>query len=257
MKTVSIQGHELEYQRLGSCHGQADAPVLVFLHEGLGSISMWRDFPQKLADATGCDALVYSRYGYGRSTVRTEPRMARYMHDEALKALPELLDRLDIQAPILFGHSDGGSIALIHAGGSGRAVTGSIVLAPHLFVEEEALAGIRLAVQAYAETDLRRPLAKHHIDVDSVFHAWHSIWLSPEFRDWNIEEQVQAINSPILAIQGEDDEYATMEQIDRIARLAPDVELVKLADCRHSPHKDQPQAVIDACVEFVNRLLDR
>lgn len=256
MKRVRVQGFELEYQFLPSAHPREQAPTLVFLHEGLGSISMWRDFPQRVADACGCPALVYSRQGYGRSDISLIPRTPHYMHDEALLALPELLDALGIQTPILLGHSDGASISLIHAGSAGRPVTGTIVMAPHLFVEEEALAGIRLAVAAYEQADLRRPLAKHHNDVDRVFRNWHGIWLSPEFRDWNIDACVQAISTPILAIQGEDDEYGTLEQIERIARLAPDVELCKLADCRHSPHKDQAQAVIDATASFVARLLD-
>lgn len=256
MHTLTVHGHRLEYIRRPSAHPRHDAPPLVFLHEGLGSIAMWRDFPQQVADATGCEAIVYSRHGYGRSTPLNAPRTPDYMHVEALQVLPAVLDALQVRAPILVGHSDGGSIALLHAGGVVPPVRGVVVMAPHLFVEDVALDGIRRTVAAYRTTDLRTRLARFHDDVDGVFAGWSDIWLHPDFRAWNIEAFVSAITGPILAIQGEDDEYATMEQIDRIARLAADVELVKLADCRHSPHKDQPTAVIEAIAGFVARLLD-
>ena len=257
MKSLRILDTDLEYVRLCSSHPRPGAPAIVFLHEGLGSISMWRDFPQRVADATGCEAVVYSRYGYGRSTVRRgEARTPRYMHDEALQALPALLDALGLERPFLFGHSDGGSIALINAGGSPRPLSGILLMAPHVMVEEVTVAGIRQAGEAWKHTDLRARLGKHHQDVESVFQSWLDIWLSPEFRDWNIESCLPAIRCPIMALQGEDDEYGTMDQIDRIARQATDVELVKLADCRHSPHKDQPEAVIAAAAGFVARVLD-
>lgn len=256
LPTVIAQGKQLEYLRLPSSHPKDNSPHMVFLHEGLGSISMWRNFPQLLADATGCEAIVYSRYGYGHSTRRTEPRTPRYMHDEGLLVLPEFLDQLEIERPFLFGHSDGGSIALIHAGNFPESVSGVIALAPHLMVEEVTLHGIAAARQTYLDTDLGKRLGRHHDDVDSVFWSWNDIWLSPNFRDWNIEEYVPRITAPILAIQGEDDEYATMEQIDRIAKLGRDVELVKLADCRHSPHNDQPEAVIGVVREIVVRVRD-
>lgn len=257
MKSLRILDTDLEYVRLCSSHPRPGAPAIVFLHEGLGSISMWRDFPQRVADATGCEAVVYSRYGYGRSTVRRgEARTPRYMHDEALQALPALLDALGLERPFLFGHSDGGSIALINAGGSPRPLSGILLMAPHVMVEEVTVAGIRQAGEAWKHTDLRARLGKHHQDVESVFQSWLDIWLSPEFRDWNIESCLPAIGCPIMALQGEDDEYGTMDQIDRIASQATDVELVKLADCRHSPHKDQPEAVIAAAAGFVARVLD-
>lgn len=257
MQTLHVLNTELEFVRLVSAHPRPDAPAMVFLHEGLGSISLWRDFPQKVADATGCEAIVYSRYGYGRSTPsRGEARTPRYMHSEGLLALPALLDGLGLERPFLFGHSDGGSIALINAGGTMRALSGVIAMAPHVMVEDITLAGIRDALGAWHNTDWPSRLARHHRDATAVFNNWQSIWLNPAFRDWNIEEYLPAIACPILAIQGEDDEYATMEQIDRIARQARDVELVKLADCRHSPHKDQPEAVIEATANFVARILD-
>ncbi len=257
MQHLTVQGRQLEYVRLPSAHPRPEAPPIVFLHEGLGSISMWRDFPQQVADATGCEAIVYSRYGYGRSTpCDGSPRTPRYMHDEALLALPEFLQKLAVDRCILFGHSDGGSIALLNAGQADTRPLGIVVLAPHVMVEDVTIAGIEAALTVWQTTDLRSKLARHHTDVDSVFHAWTDIWLHPDFRDWNIEDCLPGIACPVLAIQGEDDEYATMDQIERIAAGARDVELVKLADCRHSPHKDQPAEVIAATAEFIARLLD-
>lgn len=256
MQSLTVCGRQLEYVRLPSAHPRPDAPPIVFLHEGLGSLAMWRDFPQRVADATGCEAIVYSRHGYGRSTPLEAPRAVRYMHDEALLALPELLDKLAVERGILFGHSDGGSIALIHAGGAGRPLAGVIAMAPHVMVEDISVKSIAEAEVAWQTTDLRQRLGRYHQDVESTFRGWNDIWLHPDFRNWNIEEYLPAIACPILAIQGEDDEYGTLEQIDRIAAQAADVDLVKLADCRHSPHKDQPEAVIAAVAGFVARLLD-
>jgi pimeloyl-ACP methyl ester carboxylesterase len=256
LKTLSIQGKEIEVVRLVSAHPRPGAPAMVFLHEGLGSVSMWRDFPQRVADATGCEAFVFSRHGYGKSTPISEPRGVRYMHDEALVTLPALLDALGVDAPFLFGHSDGASIALIHAGGAHRPLAGIIVMAPHVLVEDVSVTSIEQAKVAYERTDLRSRLGRYHTDVDSAFRGWNDIWLHPDFRAWNIEEYLPTIACPVMAIQGEDDEYGTMDQIERIARGAPDVDLVRLADCRHSPHKDQPEAVIDAVAGFVSRILD-
>jgi len=249
---VTIQDRRIEYEFIHAA--TADAPTIVFLHEGLGSVAMWRDFPSHVAHATGCNALVYSRYGYGQSDPLTEPRRVDLMHEEALKALPELLDKLGVKKPILLGHSDGGSIALIYAGGSGRPVAGVVVMAPHVMVEDISISSIQMAKQTYQTTDLRDKLARYHANPDLAFWGWNDIWLNPEFRNWNIEEFLPRITCPVLGIQGEDDEYGTMEQIDRIGRLAPDVDLVKLRDCRHSPHRDQPQAVIEAVVHFVDRI---
>jgi pimeloyl-ACP methyl ester carboxylesterase len=256
MKIVEIGGRALEYVRWPSAHPREGAPPMVFLHEGLGAISLWRDFPQQIADATGCEAVVYSRAGYGRSDPADASRRVDYMHKEGLQVLPAVLEALELEAPILFGHSDGGSIALLCAGGTSTALTGLVVLAPHVMVEDITLAGIAAAGEAYARTDLPRRLGRHHRDGGRVFRDWHDTWLSPPFRAWNIETYLPAIRCPVLAIQGEDDEYASMDQLERIARGAPDVDLVKLADCRHSPHKDQPAAVIEATRAFVARLLD-
>jgi pimeloyl-ACP methyl ester carboxylesterase len=245
-------GHRLEIERIDV--GGAARPTLVLLHEGLGSVAMWREFPGRLAHATGCNAVVYSRYGYGKSDPLAGPHSVRYMHDEALVVLPELLDRVAVGRPILVGHSDGGSIALIHAGSGIRSVTAVVTLAAHVLVEDISVASIAAAKVAWDSTDLRGRLARYHDDVDGAFRGWNDIWLHADFRAWNIEEYLPRIACPVLAIQGEDDEYGTMEQMRRIAAGAPDVELVALEDCRHSPHRDQPEAVIGAITRFVDRV---
>jgi len=252
MAFVQVAGRRIEYERIELA--STVRPTLVFLHEGLGSIGMWRDFPGRVAHATGCNALVYSRYGYGNSEPLHEDRSVRYMHDEALVALPELLDKLRIERPILVGHSDGGSIALIHAGGVARPVSALVLMAPHVLVEDISVTSIAAAKVAYETTNLRDKLARYHADVDSVFWGWNRIWLHPDFRAWNIEEYVPRIACPVLAIQGEDDEYGTMEQLRRIGAQVADAELVDLADCRHSPHRDQPEAVIEVITRFVDRV---
>jgi len=256
MHSVKVGSTRLEVARLRSAHARDEAPAIVFLHEGLGSVAMWRDFPQRVADATGCEAVVYSRAGYGRSDPAVLPRTVRYMHDEGLVVLPALLAGLGLERPILFGHSDGGSIALICAGGTPTPLTGLILMAPHVMVEDLSVASIAQAEVAWQNTDLRQRLGKYHADVEAAFRGWNDIWLHPDFRAWNIEETLAAIRCPVLAIQGEDDEYGTMAQIERIAAQVADVDLVKLADCRHSPHKDQPEAVLAAVSAFVTRLLD-
>ena len=252
MSFAHVDGHRIEYERIATA--ATNRPTLVLLHEGLGSVAMWRDFPGRLAHATGCNALVYSRYGYGNSDPLTAPRDVRYMHDEALVVLPGLLDQIGIARPILVGHSDGGSIALIHAGARIRPVAAVVTLAAHVLVEDISVASIAAAKIAYESTDLRAKLARHHADVDSAFRGWNDIWLHPDFRAWNIEEYLPGIACPVLAIQGEDDEYGTMEQMRRIGAQVRDAELVELEDCRHSPHRDQPEAVQDAIRRFVDRV---
>jgi len=252
MPFVHAGGHRLEFERIDA--GGRDRPTLVLLHEGLGSLAMWRDFPNRLAHATASRVVVYSRYGYGNSDPLTAPRTVRYMHDEALHALPEFLDALAIERPILVGHSDGGSIALIHVGGSGRGVTAVVAMAPHVMVEDVSIASIAAARDAFRTTRMRRRLGRYHADVDGAFLGWNDIWLSPAFRAWNIEDCLPRIACPILALQGEDDEYGTMEQLARVAGGAPDVRRLQLADCRHSPQRDQPDAVLDAISRFVDRV---
>jgi pimeloyl-ACP methyl ester carboxylesterase len=244
MQSVTLGGVRLEYERLEPT--QAGQPAIVMLHEGLGSVAMWKDFPTALARATGCAVVAYSRRGHGGSDPLTASRSVDYMHEEALEVLPQLLDALEVARPMLFGHSDGASIALIHAAGSGRPVTGVIALAPHVMVEDISVESIARARTLYETTDLRARLARYHGDVDGVFWGWNDIWLSSDFRTWNIEPLLPRIRVPVLAIQGLQDEYGTMEQIERIARAAPHVTLVELQDCRHSPHRDQPGAVLQA-----------
>jgi pimeloyl-ACP methyl ester carboxylesterase len=252
MASTTLSGHRIEYERIEVT--RRIRPTLVFLHEGLGSVAMWRDFPGRLALATNCNALVYSRHGYGNSQPLVAPREVRYMHDEALVALPQLLDDMRIERPLLVGHSDGASIALIHAGGAARPVAGLVLMAPHVRVEDIALKSILAARVAYETTVLRENLAPYHGDVDSAFWGWNRIWLHPAFRGWNIEEYLSRIACPVLAMQGRDDEFGTMDQLARIGRQVTGAELLELSACRHSPHRDQPGAVIDAVTRFVERL---
>jgi pimeloyl-ACP methyl ester carboxylesterase len=247
---VVAGGHRLEYAWYGP--DESERPPIVMLHEGLGSVSMWRDFPQRLADATGRRTLAYSRYGYGQSDPLTEPRRVDYMHAEALAALPQLLDALAIREPVLFGHSDGASIALIHAACAQRTAA-LIALAPHVFVEPSGVASIAATRSTYLDGDLREKLARHHADVESAFWGWNDIWLHPDFTAWNIEALLPAIACPMLAIQGLDDEYGTMAQLDRIARGVPELRRLELEDCGHSPHRDQPEAVLAAAAHFLAR----
>src|SRR5579864_4470577 len=263
-QTFLVAGHRLEVQRLPASHSHA--PELVFLHEGLGSISLWKDFPARVAAATGCPVTVYSRYGHGASDPLTEPRPVRFMHDEALHVLSDLLAQLHIEDPILIGHSDGGSIALIFAGsnqaGSSRAVSapasanhrvrGLVLLAPHVFVEDLSIASITQAKVNFETTNLPEKLVRHHSDAARTFSGWNDIWLHPDFRSWNIEEFLPRIRCPILAIQGLDDEYGTMAQVEAIkAKSGGPVEILALENCRHSAHRDQPDAVLQAITKFV------
>jgi pimeloyl-ACP methyl ester carboxylesterase len=245
--TAGGRALRIEYEWTGAAPERA--PLLVFLHEGLGSVAMWRDFPQRLCDAVGARGLLYSRAGYGRSTPKAPDERWKpdFMHVEAREVLPALLQALDVQErPWLFGHSDGGSIALLHAAAFPGAVQGVVVLAPHIFVEDISVSSIRDAREAWRTTDLRQRLARYHDDPDSAFHGWNDAWLDPAFRDWNIEDALVTIRCPLLAIQGVDDEYGTLEQIRGIARRVPQTQLLELAACGHSPHRDQPDAVIRA-----------
>ena len=228
-------------------------PVMVFLHEGLGSVAMWKDFPQQFCERHGLRGLVYSRYGYGNSTPRPadERWLPDFMHRQAWEVLPALLARLGVERPWLFGHSDGGSIALLHAARFAENLRGVIVLAPHICVEDISIASIRSAREAYVSGDLRERLARYHADVDSAFFGWNDIWLDPAFRDWNIEAELAGISCPVLAIQGEDDEYGTLEQIHGIARRAPQARTLVLPQCGHSPHRDQPEALSRKAGSFI------
>lgn len=232
----------------------ADAPLLVVLHEGLGSVSMWRDFPDRLCRALGMRGLVYSRPGYGRSTPRApdDHWAPDFMHRQADEVLPALLQALAVTGRYsLFGHSDGGSIALLHAASHPDRVAQAVVLAPHILVEDLSIASIRQAREQYLHGTLRAGLAKHHDDPDSAFFGWNTIWLAPAFARWSISDRLPYIRCPVLAIQGVDDVYGTMAQIDGIAAALPGTGLLKLPACGHSPHRDQPDAVIAACQAFL------
>ena len=233
------------------------APLVVFLHEGLGSLAMWKDFPARLCAAVSAQGLVYSRPGYGRSTPRAadEAWGPDFMHRQAHEVLPALLAALGVvpgQRPVwLLGHSDGGSIALLYAARHGAALAGAIVMAPHILVEDLSLASIAQARTAYQITDLRARLAKFHDDPDSAFWGWNDIWLHPNFRTWSIEAEIGTIACPLLAVQGLDDEYGSLAQIRGIAERVPHTRLLELPHCGHSPHRDQPQALIGAVRDFM------
>ena len=245
---IAVQGRNLEVLRIPS---DRELPELVFLHEGLGSVSHWRDFPARVALATGCPVTVYSRYGSGQSDMLSEPRGVRYMHDEALATLPALLERLQIENPILIGHSDGGSIALVYAGSHDR-VRGLILLAPHVFVEELSITSIAEAKTLFKTTDLPQKLGRHHRDAARTFWGWNNIWLHPDFRRWNIEEYLPRITCPALVIQGLEDQYGTMAQVEAIRKQSGgSVEVLALADCKHSAHRDQAEKVLEVLGKFV------
>jgi pimeloyl-ACP methyl ester carboxylesterase len=254
---LTVCGRRLEVVRIPG--RVAHAPELVFLHEGLGSVSLWKKFPAHVAAATGCPVTVYSRYGSGNSDLLQEPRPVTYMHDEALHVLPELLAQLRIENPILVGHSDGASIALIFAGGKDSGakdhVRGLVLLAPHVFVEDLSVASIAEAKVRFEATDFAEKLGRHHRDAARTFWGWNNIWLHPDFRRWNIEEYLPRITCPVLVIQGQDDEYGTMAQVAAIStQVAGPVEGLALPECRHSAHRDQPEAVLEAITEFVKKI---
>lgn len=253
MPFVTLNGHRIEYQDIP--RARDGAPDLIVLHEGLGSLSMWRDFPAKLAAATGARTVTYSRWGYGNSAPLMIPRQIDYMHREALEDLPALRAALGIDNPVLVGHSDGGSIALIHAGAGKWPVRALVLEAPHVFVEDISIAGIAQARTDYDRGELRRRLARYHDDVDHVFRGWNDVWLSPEFRRWNIEQFLPGVSCPVLAIQGEDDQYGTLKQLDAIERqVKGPFERLVLARCGHSPHRDQESAALEAMARFIARV---
>ena len=251
MPFLCAAGDRLEYRFLAAA--RAGAPPLVLLHEGLGSVALWREFPERLAALTGSAVLVYSRRGYGRSAPLAAPRRVDYMHREALAVLPEVLTRLAMTDPVLIGHSDGASIALIHAGAKPEAVRGLVLMAPHVFVEEHTLAGAAAARTAWHEGDLKTRLARYHDDASGVFGEWNAIWLAPEFRSWNIEPSLPGIACPLLLIQGEDDAYGTLAQLAAIRRGVGSrrVEELVLPGCGHAPYRERPQRVLAAIAGFV------
>lgn len=254
MPLTTVNNRTLEYRMvLGDAVTQ---PTLVLLHEGLGCVELWRDFPDRLARALGAPAFIYSRLGYGRSGRRTAPRTPQFAHEEALDVLPALLDTMAIERPLLVGHSDGASIALVHAAAANRPVAGLVLMAPHVMVEDIAVQSISRIRASYTETDLRERLAKYHDHVDDAFYGWADTWLMPQFRTWSIEDLLGKIDVPALLIQGEDDEYGTLTQLDRIERgTAGPVKRLVLQECGHAPHRDQEDAVVEAIVAFARTLL--
>ncbi|HEY0023180.1 MAG TPA: alpha/beta hydrolase [Longimicrobium sp.] len=251
---LTIGGVRLECRWIGP--GPDEAPTIVFLHEGLGSVSTWRGFPQALTEVTGCGALVYSRAGYGRSEPVVLPRPVEFMHREA-EVLDEVLRAANVRRAVLFGHSDGASIALIHAGSHPSDIVAGLVLeAPHVFVEDVSVDSIAQIGDAYRSTDLRERLARHHQHVDVAFWGWNGVWLDPDFRAWNIEHLLPSIRVPALVIQGEADEYGTWAQVESIQRLSGGpVDVLRIADCGHAPHVQHPGLVMDAATRFIGGLL--
>lgn len=246
---VPVRGRlDIEYQLITAADPQA--PLMVFLHEGLGSLAMWKDWPAQFCRQAGLRGLVYSRYGYGRSTPRphAERWAPDYMLVQARDDLPALLTALALEdtSPILFGHSDGGSIALLYAALYPARVRGIAIAAPHIFVEDHTLTAIAQVREAYQSTSLRDKLARYHQDPDSAFWAWNDAWLNPPFRHWDIRDQLPAIRCPILAIQGADDEYASLAQITGIRDILPHTRCCVLPECGHSPHREQTALLNDA-----------
>ena len=249
METIELGEGRVEVVRFGPEPDRA--PTLVFLHEGLGSASQWRDFPAALADATGCGALVYSRLGYGGSDPLDRPFDASFMHREALDRLPRLLDACGVADPLLVGHSDGASIALIYAA-AGLPAHALALEAPHVFVEPLTVESIAATRERYATTDLAERMRRHHGEkTDATFRAWTDVWLGDEFRRWDIRDTLDRVACPVLVVQGEQDEYGTLDQVRAIASRAPDVETVVLDRCGHAPHRDRPEATLAAMRRFV------
>jgi pimeloyl-ACP methyl ester carboxylesterase len=255
MEKLRVNGVGIEVQRLPGSTSRPLAPI-IFLHEGLGSVAMWRDWPAQVCGETGRAGIVYSRRGYGQSDpvpdVRGTGRLGPdYMHREALEELPALLDVLGIASPVLLGHSDGATIALLYA--SRFPVTACVVMAPHVIVEDLSVQSIDQARQAYGSGNLRERLGRYHADVDCAFWQWNDIWLSPAFRDFDIRAECRRIEASVLAIQGEDDPYGTLRQIDEIAPLGP-FEKQVLPQCGHSPHRDQPERTRRRIAQFLAAL---
>jgi pimeloyl-ACP methyl ester carboxylesterase len=256
LASFEILGQHLEYRWIGP--RPDEAPTIVFLHEGLGCLGMWRDFPDRIASATDCGALVYSRMGYGASDPVLGPRSVRFMHDEALEVLPAVIERFKLEEVIIFGHSDGASIAVIYAGARLGPVGALVLEAPHVFVEPVCIESIARISRAYETTGLRERLAQYHGgNTDSMFRTWTDVWLRPEFQQWNIEEYLPGIESPVLVVQGEDDEYGTVRQVDAVVnQVSGPAESLVLSRCGHSPHSEQPEEVLEAAGRFIRRTLD-
>ena len=248
-----VDGTRLEARTWGPPPDRA--PTLVLLHEGLGCVALWRDFPERLAAATGWGVLAYSRAGYGTSDPCDLPRPVDYMTDEAVRVLPQVLDQAGIRRSVLLGHSDGGSISALYGGHvRDHRIRGMILLAPHFFVEDVSVQAILAARDAYAR-GLRERLSRYHANVDTAFRGWNEAWLNPAFREWDITETLWPLQVPVLAIQGDQDPYGTRAQVDVIAQqmYAP-AEVHLLDDCGHAPHQDHPHKVMNLVSDFLTRL---
>jgi pimeloyl-ACP methyl ester carboxylesterase len=253
---LPIGAADLEYRMLGPA--PSDAPTIVMLHEGLGSAGLWGDFPEKLQAATGCGVFVYSRAGYGASTPVTLPRPLDYMHVEALEVLPKLLDAIGFRRGLLLGHSDGASIAAIFAGGvADHRIRGVAMIAPHFIVEDVSVASIAEIKTIYETTELRAKLQRWHRDVDNAFYGWNGAWLDPKFRDWDISEYLAYIRVPVAILQGADDQYGTIRQVEIAQQecYCP-VDVTIIPGAGHAPHREAPEATLHAISEFADRILD-
>jgi pimeloyl-ACP methyl ester carboxylesterase len=243
-----VDGRRLEVARYT---GDASRPAIVLLHEGLGSVAMWRDFPAELAARTRRSVVAYSRWGYGASEALEGARDVRYMHREGEVVLPSLVAQLGLERPVLFGHSDGASIALIAAGAHPHLASALILEAPHVIVEDLSVASIEQARSAWETTDLPARLARYHADPAGAFRGWNDVWLDARFRAWNIEEYVTAIRCPLLVIQGDRDEYGTLDQVARIAARAPQTQTFVVPGVGHAPHRQRPRDVLDRAAAFL------
>lgn len=251
---LDLGDQQLEYRHLGPSPDRA--PTFVLLHEGLGCVGLWLDFPERLAQATGAGVFVYSRAGYGASTPVTLPRPLTYMHHEALQVLPRLLDAIGFERGVLLGHSDGGSIAAIHAGGvRDPRVKGISLIAPHFFTEDAGLTSIAKAGEMYRDGDLRPKLARWHTDVDNAFLGWNGAWLDPGFRAWNLTEYLPGIACPVQVMQGDADIYGTYAQVQVVKDMVPgSVDVVRIPGIGHSPHREAPDVACTAAADFYQRI---
>lgn len=251
--TVTAGGKALEW---AAWPGDAALPVIVMLHEGLGCVALWRDFPERVATTTGCPVFAYSRAGYGQSEAADLPYPVDYMTREAVAVLPDVLDAIGARSVILLGHSDGATIAAEYAGRvEDHRVRGLVLMAPHFFTEEIGLAEIRRAAELFGSSDMAAKMGKYHRDPVATFRGWNGAWLNPDFARWDVSEVIDYLRVPVLAIQGVQDQYGTLAQVRAVAdRSYAPVELLELADCRHSPQFDQPEAVLSAVAAFAERL---
>jgi pimeloyl-ACP methyl ester carboxylesterase len=251
---LDVGEQRLEYRMVGP--RVDEAPTLIMLHEGLGCVGLWGDFPDRLAAATGAGVFVYSRAGYGKSSLVPLPRPLSFMHDEAQQVLPRVLETIGFRRGILVGHSDGASIAAIYAGSvQDHRVRGLVLMAPHFFTEDMGIAAIAQAREAYKTGELRRKLARWHADVDAAFHTWNDVWLNPDFRAWDITEELAYIRVPMLIVQGKDDRYGTVRHLEVAQQECYCPVEAALLDIGHSPHREAPDLTLQVVSQFVNRLL--